>query len=77
MILPLTQVTMQQVYEKIEMLQDEHIPLTKENAIKVIEEAADKAENPKIFKRIRNFFMFRDGHDKEGRLVLEREHFVK
>ena len=65
------------LYEKIEMLQDEHIPLTKENAIKVIEEAADKAENPKIFKRIRNFFMFRDGHDKEGRLVLEREHFVK
>ena len=55
------------LYEKVEEMADEKIPLTVENAIALIEEAADKAEKPKLFSKPK--------YDKNGCLILTEEHF--
>lgn len=55
------------LYEKAEEMQENKIPLTKENAEALIEEAADRAEKPKFFKKPK--------YDKDGCLILMEEHF--
>ena len=55
------------LYEKVEEMQDSKIPLNKENAEALIEEVADRAEKPKLFKKPK--------YDKEGCLILSEEYF--
>ena len=55
------------LYEKVEEMQDSKMPLTKENAEALIEEVADRAEKPKLFKKPK--------YDKDGCLILSEEHF--
>lgn len=56
------------IYERIDDMKENKIPLTKDNAIALIEEAADRAERPKMFKK--------PNYDKDGCLILSEEHFV-
>ena len=62
------------LYERIELMEEDSIPLTKENAEALIEEAADKAEKPPIGKRIKG--MFNSKYDKNGLLILKEEDFI-
>ena len=62
------------LYERIEIMEEDGIPLTKENAIALIEEAADRAEKPPIGKKLAS--MFSPKYDKEDRLILREEHFI-
>lgn len=55
------------LYEKAEEMQESKMPLNKENAEALIEEVADRAEKPKMFKKPK--------YDKEGCLILSEEHF--
>lgn len=64
------------LYERIEFMQDEHIPLTRKNAEDLITEAADKAEKPALLKSIRNVLSFERKYDKDGKLILKEEHFI-
>lgn len=59
--------TIPALYEKVEEMQENKIPLNKENAEALIEEAADRAEKPKFFKKPK--------YDKDGCLILLEEHF--
>ena len=59
--------TIPALYEKVEEMQENKIPLNKENAEALIEEAADRAEKPKFFKKPK--------YDKDGCLILMEEHF--
>lgn len=45
------------LYERIEIMEEDGIPLTKANAEALIEEAADKAEKPSLGKRIKVCFL--------------------
>lgn len=63
----LTGETIPALYEKVEEMNDKNIILNKENAEALIEEAADRAEKPKFFKKPK--------YDKEGCLILMEEHF--
>ena len=62
------------LYERIEIMEEEGIPLTKRNAEDLIEEAADKADKPSLGKRIANLFSSK--YDKNGLLILKEEHFI-
>lgn len=62
------------LYERIEIMEEDGIPLTRENAESLIEEAADRAEKPSIGKRIKGLFSTK--YDKDGLLVLKEEHFI-
>ena len=62
------------LYERIEIMEEDGIPLTKANAEELIEEAADKAEKPSLGKLITG--MFSSKYDKEGLLILREEHFI-
>lgn len=55
------------LYEVIENMKEEKVPLNRNSAIAVVEEAADRAEKPKLFHKPQ--------YDKEGCLVLSEEHF--
>ena len=55
------------LYEKAEEMKDDNIPLTVENAEALIEEAADRAEKPKLFSKPK--------YDKDGSLIIKEEHF--
>ncbi len=57
-----------------EIMEEEGRTLTKLAAQKLIEEAADRAENPSIFMRIVGVFSQR--YDKNGMLILKEEHFL-
>ena len=59
------------LYERIEIMDEEGVPLTKQNAVNLIEEAADRAEKPPLMKR-----MFQKKYDKDGKLILKEEHFI-
>ena len=61
------------LYERIEIMEEDGIPLTRVNAEDLIEEAADKAENPSFFKRLTGIFSSK--YDKDGLLILKEEHF--
>jgi hypothetical protein len=58
------------LYERIEVMEEDGIPLTRANAEALIEEAADKAEK-KTFKSL-----FSAKYDKQGLLILREEHFI-
>ena len=62
------------LYERIEIMEEDGIPLTRGNAEKMIEEAADKAEKPSFGGMIKG--MFSSKYDKDGMLILREEHFI-
>lgn len=62
------------LYERIEIMEEDNIPLTKANAEALIEEAADKAEKPSLGKMIKGVFSSK--YDKDGLLILKEEHFI-
>lgn len=62
------------LYERIEIMEEEGIALIRANAEALIEEAADKAEKPSFFKRLKGLFSSK--YDKEGLLILREEHFI-
>ncbi len=62
------------LYERIEIMEEDSIPLTRENAEALIEEAADRAEKPSFGKRIKGIFSSK--YDKDGLLILKEEHFI-
>ncbi|MCC8025682.1 MAG: tetratricopeptide repeat protein [Clostridium sp.] len=62
------------LYERIEIMEEDGIPLIAGNAEDLIEEAADRAENPSFFKRLTGIFSSK--YDKEGLLILKEEHFI-
>ncbi|WP_320972389.1 hypothetical protein [Enterocloster bolteae] len=62
------------LYERIEIMEEDGVPLTKVNAEDLIEEAADKAESPSFIKRITGIFSSK--YDRDGLLILKEEHFI-
>lgn len=62
------------LYERIEIMEEDGEKLTKSAAESLIEEAADKAENPSLFKKMTG--LFSPKYDKAGLLVLKEEHFI-
>lgn len=62
------------LYERIEIMEEDGIELTKTAAEDLIEEAADKAEKPSLGKRITGIFSSK--YDKDGLLILKEEHFI-
>ena len=62
------------LYERIEIMEEEGIPLTRKNAEELIEEAADKAEKPSLGKLITG--VFSPKYNKDGLLILKEEHFI-
>ena len=62
------------LYERIEIMEEDGVPLTKVNAEDLIEEAADKAENPSFIKRITGIFSSK--YDRDCLLILKEEHFI-
>ncbi len=62
------------LYERIEIMKEDGVTLTKEHAEDLIEEVADRAEHPPVSKIFSNMFVSK--YDKEGLLVLKEEHFV-
>lgn len=62
------------LYERIEIMEEDGIPLNRENAEDLIEEAADRAEKPSIGKLIKGVFSSK--YDKDGLLILKEEHFI-
>lgn len=61
------------LYERIEMMEEDGVPLTKKTAVDLIEEAADKAEKPSLGKKITG--LFSPKYDKEGLLILREDNF--
>lgn len=62
------------LYERIEIMEEDGIPLTRMAAEDLIEEAADKAEKPSFGKLIKGAFSSK--YDKDGLLILKEEHFI-
>lgn len=62
------------LYERIEIMEEDGIPLTRSNAEELIEEAADKAEKPSIGRLITG--VFSPKYDKDGMLILKEQHFI-
>lgn len=62
------------LYERIEIMEEDGIPLTRASAEDLIEEAADRAEKPSVGKRLKGIFSSK--YDKDGLLILKEEHFI-
>lgn len=62
------------LYERIEIMEEDGVPLNRANAEGLIEEAADRAEKPTVGKRIKGLFSTK--YDKDGLLILKEEHFI-
>lgn len=62
------------LYERIEMMQEEGIALTKAAAEDLIETAADHAEKPSFGKKLTS--MFHPKYDKDDKLILREENFI-
>ena len=62
------------LYERIELMEEDGIPLTRANAEQLIDEAADRAEKPPIGKRLSG--MFKGKYDKNGLLILKEDDFM-
>ena len=62
------------LYERIEIMEEDGIPLTRKEAETLIEEAADRAEKPSLGKAIKGLFSSK--YDKDGMLILKEEHFI-
>ncbi len=61
------------LYERIEMMEEDGVKLTKDTAVDLIEGAADKAEKPSLGKRITGLFSAK--YNKEGLLILHENDF--
>lgn len=59
--------TIPSLYEKVEEMQEQHVPLNEENVAALMEEAADRAEKPKLFKKPK--------YSSDGCLIISEEHF--
>ena len=70
----ITGTSMLALYERIELMEENDIPLTKTNAEQLIEEAADRAEKPPIGRRISG--LFKSKYDKNGLLILKEDDFI-
>ena len=70
----ITGTSMLALYERIELMEENDIPLTKANAEQLIEEAADRAEKPPIGKRLTG--LFKSKYDKNGLLILKEDDFI-
>ena len=55
-------------------MEEDNIPLTKDNARDLIEQAADRAEKPGLGGKLKGIFSAK--YDKDGMLILKEEHFV-
>ena len=62
------------LYERIEIMEEDGLRLTKENAEALIEEAADRAEKPSLGKAIKGIFTSK--YNQDGLLILKEEHFI-
>ena len=62
------------LYERIEIMEEDGIPLVRKEAEALIEEAADRAEKPSLGKAIKGLFSSK--YDKDGMLILQEEHFI-
>ena len=62
------------LYERIEIMEEDGVPLTRTTAEDLIEEAADHAEKPSVGKMITGLFSSK--YDKDGLLILKEEHFI-
>lgn len=62
------------LYERIELMEEDGIALTKQAAEDLIEDTADRAEKPPIGKRISG--LFKSKYDKDGLLILKEEDFI-
>lgn len=62
------------LYERIEIMQEDGIGLTRKNAEALIEEVADRAEKPPLLKRIGG--LFSPKYDKDGMLILKEDDFI-
>ncbi len=62
------------LYERIEIMEEDGIPLIRKEAEALIEEAADRAEKPSLGKKIKGIFSSK--YDKDGMLILKEEHFI-
>ncbi|MCC8128096.1 MAG: hypothetical protein LIO92_12000 [Clostridiales bacterium] len=62
------------LYERIEIMEEDGIPLTRANAEALIEEAADKAEKPGLGGAIKGLFSAK--YNKDGLLILKEAHFI-
>ncbi len=62
------------LYERIEIMEEDGIPLVRKEAETLIEEAADRAEKPSLGKAIKGLFSSK--YDKDGMLILKEEHFI-
>ena len=62
------------MYERIEIMEEDGIRLTRANAEALIEEAADRAEKPSLGKAIKGIFSSK--YNKDGLLILKEEHFI-
>ncbi len=62
------------LYERIEIMEEDGIPLIRKEAETLIEEAADRAEKPSLGKKIKGIFSSK--YDKDGMLILKEEHFI-
>lgn len=65
---------MNALYERIELLQEDGVSLTRKNAEILIEEAADHAERPPLGRRLSGLFSKR--YNKDGLLILKEEDFL-
>ncbi len=61
------------LYERIEIMQDDGVKLTRKNAEALIEEVADRAEKPPLLKKLGGIFSPK--YDKDGMLILKEEDF--
>ncbi len=61
------------LYERIEMMEEDEVHLTKAAAVDLIEEAADKAEKKSLGKKIAG--LFSPTYTKEGLLILHEKDF--
>ncbi len=62
------------LYERIEIMEEDGIPLTRENAENLIEEAADKAEKPGFVGSVKGIFSSK--YNKDGLLILRESNFI-
>lgn len=62
------------LYERIEIMEEDNIPLIKASAEDLIEEAADRAEKRSIGRMIKGLFSSK--YNKDGLLILKEEHFI-
>ena len=66
--------SMNALYERIELLQEDGVSLTRKNAEILIEEAADHAERPPLGRRLSGLFSKR--YNKDDLLILKEEDFL-